>query len=198
MKAYSQANRGKPFEDFLEFVHQRYQQSGTACVHKVPTEFIPIRNARGEVYNCKVEGASCVDYLGRYRSTPVAVEAKHEEGARIAFNRVEPHQADYMDDYTKDPEAVGIVIVSFSLRRFFAVPWEFWKAARDAWNNKPNPKSTKAPVETVKAYGWEWQTPGMASVSPEQLLPEWEIRAGGTTGLPYLNIIDRMKGGHTE
>lgn len=128
----------------------------------------------------------------------MAVEAKHEEGARIAFNRVEPHQADYMDDYTKDPEAVGIVIVSFSLRRFFAVPWEFWKAARDAWNNKPNPKSTKAPVETVKAYGWEWQTPGMASVSPEQLLPEWEIRAGGTTGLPYLNIIDRMKGGHTE
>lgn len=165
MKAYSQANRGKPFEDFLKFVHQRYQQSGTACVHKVPTEFIPIRNARGEVCNCKVEGASCVDYLGRYHSTP---------------------------------EAVGIVIVSFSLRRFFAVPWEFWKAARDAWNNKPNPKSTKAPVETVKAYGWEWQTPGMASVSPEQLLPEWEIRAGGTTGLPYLNIIDRMKGGHTE
>lgn len=56
MKAYSQANRGKPFEDFLKFVHQRYQQSGTACVHKVPTEFIPIRNARGEVCNCKVEG----------------------------------------------------------------------------------------------------------------------------------------------
>ena len=97
-----------------------------------------------------------------------------------------------MDDYTKDPEAVGIVIVSFSLRRFFAVPWAFWKAARDAWNNKPNPKSTKAPVETVKAYGWEWQTPGMASVSPEQLLPEWEIRAGGTTGLPYLDIIARL------
>lgn len=48
MKAYSQANRGKPFEDFLKFVHQRYQQSGTACVHKVPTEFIPKTPKRSE------------------------------------------------------------------------------------------------------------------------------------------------------
>ena len=72
-----------------------------------------------------------MDYLGRYKSVPVAIEAKHEEGARIDFSRVEPHQADYMDDYTKDPGAVGIVIVSFGLRRFFAVPWEFWREARE-------------------------------------------------------------------
>lgn len=195
MKNHSQANRGKPFEDFLKFVHQRYQQSGTACVHKVPTEFIPLRDGNGRVANCKVEEKSCVDYLGRYRHIPVAVEAKHEEGTRIAFNRVEPHQADYMDDYTKDHAAVGIVIVSFGLRRFFAVPWIFWKAARDAWNNKPNPKSNKCNRVKVKAFGWEWETPGMASASPEQLHREWEIQIGGTSGLPYLEIIDRMKGG---
>lgn len=197
MKAYSQANRGKPFEDFLKFVHQRYQHSGKACVHKVPTEFLPIRNARGEVCNCKVEEKSCVDYLGRYKGTPVAIEAKHEEGARIAFNRVEPHQAAYLDDFCKDPQAVGIVIVSFSLRRFFAVPWVFWKAARDAWNQK-KPSGNKTNTVKVKAYGWEWETTGMASASPEQLHPDWEIRAGGESGLPYLEIIDRMKGGNAE
>lgn len=196
MKDYSKANRGKPFEDFLKFVHSSYQRSGIACVHKVPTEFIPLRDYTGRIVNCKVEEKSCVDYLGRYRNVPVAVEAKHEEGKRIAFSRVEPHQAEYMDDYTKDPEAAGIVIVSFSLRRFFAVPWLFWKAARDAWEQKPR-NSGKSEKRMVKAYGWEWETPGMASASPEQFHPDWEIKTGGSSGLPYLEIIEKMRKGGT-
>lgn len=185
----SHANRGQPFEDFLEFVHTRYQTTGTACVHKVPTEFIPLRDGTGRVCSVKVERKSCVDYLGRYKGTPVAVEAKHTENDRILFSRVEPHQAEYMDEFCKDPEAVGIVLVSFKLQRFFAVPWQFWKAARDAWETSRS--KTKIPV---KAYGWEWETTGMASASAEQLHPEWEIKTGGTSGLPYLNIIERMKG----
>ncbi len=196
MKDYSKANRGKPFEDFLKFVHNSYQRSGIACVHKVPTEFIPLRDHTGRIVNCKVEEKSCVDYLGRYRSVPVAVEAKHEEGKRIAFSRVEPHQAEYMDDYTKDPEAAGIVIVSFSLHRFFAVPWVFWKAARDTWEQKPR-NSGKSEKRMVKAYGWEWETPGMASASPEQFHPDWEIKTGGSSGLPYLEIIEKMRKGGT-
>lgn len=191
----SQANRGKPFEDFLKFVHQRYQQTGIACIHKVPTEFIPIRDAHGKICSCKVEEKSCVDYLGRYKDTPVAVEAKHEESERIAFDRVEPHQSNYMDDYTRDPAAVGIVIVSFGLRRFFAVPWIFWKTAREAWIRKPNPKARKCEQITVEAHGYKWTTTGKASASAVDFLPEWEIKPGGATGLSYLEIIDRMKGG---
>ncbi|MDD3230492.1 MAG: Holliday junction resolvase RecU [Oscillospiraceae bacterium] len=189
-KSVSHANRGQPFEDFLKFVHERYQATGKACVHKVPTEFIPIRNARGEVCNCKVEHQSCVDYIGRYRSTPVAVEAKHTEDKRIDFKRVEPHQAAYLNDWDKDPEAIAIVLVSFSLRNFYAVPWVFWRAALESWEKSKG----KAP-RTVTAYGWTWTTPGMASVCQEQLLPDWEVKTGGASGLPYLEIIDRMTGG---
>lgn len=185
----SHANRGQPFEDFLAFVHARYQSTGIACVHKVPTEFIPLRDRTGKVCNAKVEHKSCVDYLGRYKGKPVAVEAKHTENDRILFSRVEPHQAEYMDDFCKDPGAVGIVLVSFKLQRFYAVPWQFWKAARDAWESGNG--KTQLPVE---AYGWSWYTPGMASASAEQLLPDWEIKTGGTSGLPYLDIIERMKG----
>ena len=124
----AQANKGKPFEDFLLFVHDAYQKQGDAVIHKVPTEFIPLRDAAGKIFNVKVERKSCVDYLGRYGPTPVAVEAKHTEDDRIRWDRVEPHQADYLDDFCKDPQAVGIVLVSFSLRQFFAVPWPAWKA----------------------------------------------------------------------
>lgn len=189
----SHANRGQPFEDFLAFVHARYQTTGTACVHKVPTEFIPLRDRTGKVCSVKVEHKSCVDYLGRYKGTPVAVEAKHTENDRMLFSRVEPHQAEYMDDFCKYPEAVGIILVSFKLQRFFAVPWQFWKQARDAW--EAGSGKTSYPV---KAYGWNWDTPGMASASAAQLHPEWEIKTGGTSGLPYLDIIERMKGDRHE
>ena len=107
----SLANRGRPFEDLLNLAHSRYQASGQACVHKVPTEFLPLRDRRGRVTGCKVEHKSCVDYLGRYYSIPVAVEAKHTENGRIRFDRVEQHQAEYLDDFCRSPAAVGLVVV---------------------------------------------------------------------------------------
>ena len=93
----SKANRGKPFEDFINFANEKYQAKGIAVMHKVPTEFIPLRGEHGQVANCKVERKSCVDYLGRFRDIPVAVEAKHTQGARIDFSAVQDHQAEYLD-----------------------------------------------------------------------------------------------------
>lgn len=187
-RSFTYANRGRPFEELLKVAHERYQAKGVACVHKVPTEFLPIRDGHGKIVSCKVEEKSCVDYLGRYYNVPVAVEAKHTGDKRIRFDRVEPHQADYMDDFCKNPAAVGLVVVSFGLRRFFAVPWQFWKEARDAWG-VGGPRGASAPV---KAYGMFWDTPGMASASPEQLHPEWEIKQSGPFVLPYLDIIEHM------
>lgn len=190
-KDRSKANRGKPFEDFLLFVHDAYQRKGTAVVHKVPTEFIPLRDSAGRIFNVKVERKSCVDYLGRYGPTPVAVEAKHTEDDRIRFDRVEDHQADYMDDWVRDPQAVGIVLISFSLRRFFAVPWPAWKAARDECRaTPPRHKPVSVPVKYAGVF---WDTPRAASVSADELPEEWEIKTGGATGLPYLEIIDQWR-----
>lgn len=187
----SRANRGKPFEDFLYFVHESYQRKGIAVVHKVPTEFIPLRNANGQVCNVKVERKSCVDYLGRYGPTPVAVEAKHTEDDRIRWDRVEDHQADYMDDFCKDQQAVGIVIVSFSLRRFFAIPWPAWRAGREEW--KKTPPRHKPVSVPVKYGGTFWDTPTAASISADDIPAAWEIKTGGATGLPYLEIIDQWR-----
>lgn len=189
MRGNTYANRGRPFEELLKVANDRYQMRRIAAVHKVPTEFLPLRDRKGKVVGCKVEEKSCVDFLGRYRNIPVAVEAKHTEDKRLRFDRVEAHQAAYMDDWCANPGAVGLVLVSFRASRFFAVPWQFWKAGRDAWIAR------KGKTETVTAYGWTWSTPGLASVSPDDLLPEWEIHTGGRFGLPYLDIIERMARG---
>ena len=185
MRINSKANRGRTFEEYLKRANERYEKDGIAVVHKVPTEFLPIRNRMGQVSNCKVEHKSCVDFLGRYKNIPVAIEAKHTENNRIAFSRIEDHQAEFLDKWDL-PGAAALVLVSFGMNRFFAIPWVFWKTARDAWHECPKKK-----VE-VRKYGWIWTTPGMASACPEQLLDEWEIKPGGVRVLPYMKIVDSI------
>lgn len=192
MRQYSasHANRGRTLEDFLEFANNQYRRQNLALITKQHTKFIPIRNGKGQVATVKVDEKATVDYMGRYKDIPVALEAKHTKEQRISFSRVEDHQAEYLDDWEKDEKSIGLVVISFGLTKFYAIPWPFWKAARDAWENK---KGNKAEKVTVKVYGWEWTTPGMASTSADQLLPDWEIKPGGRTGLPYLEIIEKMK-----
>lgn len=193
----SKANRGKPFEDFINFANEKYQAKGIAVMHKVPTEFIPLRGEHGQVANCKVERKSCVDYLGRFRDIPVAVEAKHTQGARIDFSAVQDHQAEYLDAWMEgESRQLAFVAVSFGMNRFFMVPWSFWKAARDCWER--HKKTKQKEIAIVQQYGWTWETPGTASAKAEDLLPDWEVDTGGFYGLQYLQIIDKIAGGETK
>jgi recombination protein U len=186
LKDFSKANRGRDFEELLNLAHSRYQADGMAVVHKIPTEFLPLRNGSGRVVSCKVEHKSCVDYLGRYKDIPVAVEAKHTKAKRIAYDAVQDHQAEFLDDWIGKTGAVGIVVVSFNMDRFFAIPWEFWRLPRQEWN-----KGVKAKFQ-IGSVGFNWTSNGMASVSPDELLPEWEIKQEGRFVLPYLSVIDKM------
>lgn len=110
MRGYNTfANRGRDFEDFVIQVNDLYTRSGKAVVYKVSTEFLPIRDSTGQIKSCKVEHKSCVDFLGRYNGTPVAVEAKQTHTGRIDFDAVQPHQAAFLDAWTTD-KAVGMIL----------------------------------------------------------------------------------------
>lgn len=196
-KDASKANRGQEFETFINFANEKYQAKGVAVMHKVPTEFIPLRGAGGQVTSCKVDRKSCVDYLGRYADIPVAVEAKHTQGARIDFSAVQEHQADYLDTWMSGGgRQLAFVAVSFNMNRFFMVPWEFWKAARDCWEQHKRTKQKE--IAIVQSHGWTWETPGTASARPEDLLPDWEVKTGGYYGLQYLQIVEKIAGGEKK
>lgn len=194
-KDHSKANRGRPFEEFINFANEKYQRQGVAVMHKVPTEFIPLRGPRGQVTSCKVTHKSCADYLGHFQGIAVAVEAKHTEASRIDFSAVQDHQAEFLDDWmTAGTGQMAFIAVSFGMKRFFTVPWEFWKAGRDAWAQ--HKKTGEKIKKIVQVYGWTWETPGTASVTAEGLHHEWEVAAGGLYGLPYLQIIQKIAGGN--
>lgn len=179
------ANRGMQFEEFVEYANARYRHHGMAIVEKVPTEFIPIRNRYGKVISCKVERKAPVDFMGRYLNTPVAIEAKNTNSDRIRFSEVKDHQAQFLNDFVGEHGlGFGAVLVSFKMQRFFLVPWCFWKAARDMWIRDRGEKAA------VIEYGMSWTTPGKASVSAADLLPEWEVKPNNKYGLAYLSKID--------
>jgi recombination protein U len=172
-------------EEFITFSNNQYRKHGIAVVCKVPTPFIPIRNRYGKVISCKVEQKATVDFMGRYRNIPVAIEAKNTNSDRIRFSEVKDHQAQFLNDFVGEHGlGFGAVLVSFKMQRFFLVPWCFWKAARDMWIRDRGEKAA------VIEYGMSWTTPGKASVSASELLQEWEVKPNNKYGLAYLSKID--------
>lgn len=186
MKDYRMANKGQTLEHFIRFANEQYKREKIAVINKQPTEFLPIRNAYGQVVNCKVVCKATVDFLGRVGNRPIAIEAKETNQDNIQFLRVEDHQAEFMDDFTEHQQGLGVVVVSFNLQRFYAIPWECWKAARDAWKAAQRAGKRKAEQVTINYHGEEWTTPGKASVKESELLPEWRVDTGGRYGLDYL------------
>lgn len=189
-RVFNTANRGMPFEELLEYTNQRYMSYKEAIVWKIPTEFIPLRNAYGKIVSCKVSKKSCVDYLGRYKYVPLAIEAKHTSSDRISYAAVQYHQALFLESFKHNGYGFSAVLVSFKLERFFLVPWPFWEAARSAWENRQNKNSRKAEKVTVNCYGIQWETNGMATVSAEELPKEFEVKTDHKYGLPYLTKIE--------
>lgn len=180
MKDISKANRGKPLEEIIKAANQLYLRDNVAVVNKIPTEFIPIRNAYGQVVNVKVEQKSTVDFIGQSRGTPIAFEAKHTKTNRISFSAVQPHQYDFLNAWMKN-HGTAFVVVSFNnLQQFYTIPWKYWQMCYDHWNN-PDMKGKKCP------YNDGIMTTGKASVSPEELPDCWKIEMGGRYFLNYLH-----------
>ena len=169
----SYANRGMAFEAYIKFANDRYRQRKIASIEKLATEFIPLWDPKTKrIKGAKVEHKSKVDFLGRYRNIPIAFEAKNTFDDNIRFDRVEPHQADYMDEFTEEPGVIGMVVVSFNLTKFYAIPWAFWQAA---YNARVRPGATRTTPVTVEAFGQTWEVPCKYSVRMDELNPLWEI-----------------------
>lgn len=180
----SYANRGQPFEDLIKLANNRYAQMKLAVINKQATEFIPIRDRNGKICSVKVEHKSTVDFIGRWKQYPIAIEAKHTSDNTIRWDAVQPHQADYMDAFTAQPGTIGVVLISFNMERFFMVPWTFWQAA---YNARVRPGAHWRTPVTVSAFRTTWNIPKKKSVRIEELDPSWEIPKGDVTyGFHYL------------
>jgi len=187
MKNRSYANRGMPLEDCIQYSINHYQYSHEAVICKIPTKFIPIRNAYGKIVNVKVEEKSTVDFIGRYKGIPVAFEAKNTNTNRISLSAVQPHQERFLDSWDLQPGAAAFVIVAFNnLQDFYRIPWSYWKTCLELW------RTSKGKKQHVKIGGLIWTTTGKASMAPEELPPAWKLDASNVYRLPFLEDVEKI------
>lgn len=121
------ANRGRTFEELIELANDQYKTQEVAVIHKVPTAWLPIRNASGRIISAKVEKKASVDFLGNYRGRPIAFDAKHTDALRIRWDRVEPHQAEFLTSWDIQPGSIAFVLVEFGDLSCSVVPWREWR-----------------------------------------------------------------------
>lgn len=183
MKNRSYANRGGTLEAFIKYANAGYRKDRIAFIEKQSTEFIPLRDGYGKVYSVKVERKATFDFLGRYKQYPIAIEAKNTNTDSIRIDAVQPNQADDLDAFTDETGTIGLVLVSFNLERFFAVPWAFWGEAYDLRVRRGDTTS----AANIHAFGQEWDVPKKKSIRAEELNPAWEVSSRGNPyGLDYL------------
>lgn len=179
-KDYSRANRGEPLEELIKNSNDQYTIKELAVIQKIATPTTVV--SEGDKVTGVKRKKSTVDFLGRYLGYPIAFDAKSTNEPRIALERLEKHQLQFLLEWDKDPEAIAFILVGYKPaypdQRYFAVPVGYWF---NAW------------------YAWK-KGNGPASISIKNMRPEWEITKGGllNTGggsrvaLDYLERIQHL------
>ena len=148
----SHANRGQVLESIINITNNSYLRHGVAVINKIPTEWIPIRGPKGDIVSAKVEQKSTVDYVGRYGMTPIAFDAKESHEVRMRWDRVEPHQEQFLDEWSKGGAGIGFILASFSEKDTFVIPWYEWRFRLE-----------------------EYRAGGPASFKPEKIPDGWRV-----------------------
>ncbi len=165
----SHANRGLDFEALINQSNELYRRKRIACISKIPTEFIPLREG-GKIISAKVTRKSVCDYIGTANGISIAFEAKSTMGDGIRLAEVKPHQAVFLDDW-ENCGGQSFVLLSFRLMDFAMIPWKYWVAASEGgiYNAKKIKKSAQ-----MKLGGFP---------------KEWQFGLGGRAPVDYLSHI---------
>lgn len=122
---YTHANRGLDLEELIKYQNMSYTKRNIAVIHKVPTEWIPIRGSNGKIITAKVVNKAAVDFMGVYKGIPIAFDAKHTKEARLSWKRLLPHQYEFLSRWEKCG-GISFVLVGYDMKKYYVVPISEW------------------------------------------------------------------------
>lgn len=106
------ANRGKSFEILIEHMNSFYRDKGIATIHKVPTEWIPIRKG-ARIVGAKVTRKAAVDFIGVANGIAIAFDAKDCAQDAWSTSNLHVHQRQFLADFMN---AGGLAFVLLRLK----------------------------------------------------------------------------------
>lgn len=152
-RALSYANRGTVLEELITMANQSYRQQKVAVIHKVPTEWLPIRGRepgekKSRIVSAKVEKQAAVDYLGHILlpagPLPLAFDAKEvSKGDRWPLSNLYEHQYLYLKDCALTGAFAFVLIGFWRYQKFYVMPFNALEASWKAWK-AGGPASVKA------------------------------------------------------
>ena len=142
----SYSNRGKSFENVIDYTNRQYALKGWALVDKVPT---PTKNIRGRIV---YEQKSSVDFIGLSHGKALAFDAKSTKvNTRFDLKNIHAHQIKYLKQF-QDQGGKSFFLIHFEkLKETFFVEldfiypyWQTWEGGgrasipyQDFFNNCP-------------------------------------------------------------
>lgn len=158
-KRSAQANRGRALEDLIITANEHYRARKKAVIHKVPTEWLPIRGHKGKIISAKVEKKAAVDFLGHVLlpsgPLPLAFDAKEvNRGLRWSLSKLEPHQFEFLKDCAATGAFSFVLLGFWEVERFFVLPFPELEKRWTSWKNKTGPASVRAGEEGLVEVGF--------------------------------------------
>ncbi|WP_103110649.1 Holliday junction resolvase RecU [Brevibacillus reuszeri] len=169
----SQANRGKGFEDLLNYTNEQYERAGIALIHKRPTPIKATKTKGSRVLAGYFEDKSTVDYDGVYRGRAIYFEAKStRERTRFDLANISKHQIEHLEKADKSG-AVCFLLIEFA-------------ATREVYF---------LPLTTIRHYLIHAGNGGRKSIQKEDFdIYAYAVEPSRRAVLDYLLLVDKLIG----
>lgn len=121
MKKHNYGNRGKAFEDLLDYTNLIYKNKGIALINKRPTPVKILRTRGGRITQATFDTKSTVDYDGIYQGRSIVFEAKSTNGKSLPLSNITKEQERYLNDAEKHGALSFLIVHMKELNKTYVV-----------------------------------------------------------------------------
>lgn len=129
------ANKGKGFEDLVEYANKQYETKGIALVQKISTPWTVVRKGK-KIVSAFPNGKSTLDFRGTVKNgISISFDCKEtteEKGLPLA--NIQPHQINYMRSALQMGESTFILVNIKPTNKYYKVLggqvmhyWDTWQ-----------------------------------------------------------------------
>lgn len=134
---YRMANKGRSFEEVINYQNNTYHHKGISTIQKIPTPWVVVRRY-GKIVDAYPDEKSTLDFRGAAKlndgnTYPVSFDAKETEMDYLPLKNISAHQIDFIRNAVRIGEFAFIVCHLLPLRKFFYVDGALLVKKYDEW-----------------------------------------------------------------
>lgn len=121
----SRGLRGSSLEEIINFVIEKYEESGVALIQKIPTPIKPIsiNQETRQITLAYFDKKSTVDYIGVVQGIPVCFDAKECNTDTFSMQNIHAHQIEFMEKFEKQ-EGIAFILLQYThLNEAYYIPF---------------------------------------------------------------------------